>query len=62
MSTKELKDMISRVLDDIPEDVLVDVLEYLKSLTNKSGDTVRLTQNLRQILDEDKHLLEQLAK
>jgi hypothetical protein len=62
MSTKELKDMITRVLDDIPEDVLVDVLEYLKSLTNKSGDTVRLTQNLRQILDEDKHLLEQLAQ
>ncbi len=62
MSTKDLKDRINKVLDDIPEDVLGDVLEYLKSLTNKSKGGVRLTQNLRQILDEDKYLLERLAK
>jgi hypothetical protein len=62
MSTKELKDRINKVLDDIPEDFLVDILEYLKSLTNKSKGSIKLTHNLRQILDEDKYLLERLAK
>jgi hypothetical protein len=62
MSTKDLKDRINKVLDDIPEDVLGDVLEYLKSITHMSKGSIRLTYNLRQILDEDKHLLERLAK
>jgi hypothetical protein len=62
MSTKDLKDRINKVLDDIPEDVLGDVLEYLKSITHMSKGNVRMTYNLRQILDEDKHLLERLAK
>ncbi len=62
MSTKDLKDRINKVLDNIPEDVLVDVLEYLKSLTNMSKGNLKLSHNLRQILDEDKYLLERLAK
>jgi hypothetical protein len=62
MSSKDLKDRISKVLDDIPEDVLGDVLDYLKSLTNKTKTSLKLTHDLRQILDEDKYLLERLAK
>jgi len=62
MSSKDLKDRINKVLDEIPEDVLGDVLDYLKSLTNKTKTSLKLTHDLRQILDEDKYLLERLAK
>jgi len=62
METKELKDKIYRALDNIPDDVLEEILEYLKSLTNKSKSDIELSQNLRKILREDKNLLERLAK
>lgn len=62
METKELKQKINSVIDSIPEDVLEDVLEYLKSLTTKSKDKVNLSHNLSKILNEDKNLLQRLAK
>ena len=62
MSTKELKERINKVLDSIPDDVLGEVLKYLKSLTNKSKDNIILSQNLKRILEEDKNLLERLAQ
>lgn len=62
METKELKDKINRELDNIPDEVLEEILEYLKSLTNKSKSDIELSQNLRKILKEDKNLLERLAK
>jgi hypothetical protein len=42
--------------------VLQDVLDFLKALQNQPADKIRLTNNLRQILSEDKDLLEKLAK
>jgi hypothetical protein len=62
MSTKELKERINKVLDSIPEEVLEEVLKYLKSLTNKSKEDMLLSQNLKRILEEDKNLLERLAQ
>jgi hypothetical protein len=62
MATKEIKDKINKVLDNIPEDVLEEVFKYLKSLTNKSKSNVVLSQNLKKILEEDKNLLERLAQ
>jgi restriction endonuclease Mrr len=62
MSTKELKERINKVLDSIPDEVLEEVLKYLKSLTNKSKDNIVLSQNLKRILEEDKNLLERLAQ
>lgn len=62
MSTKELKDRINKVLDSIPDEVLEEVLKYLKSLTNKSKKDIALSQNLSRILEEDKNLLERLAQ
>jgi len=50
------------VLNNIPDDVLEDVLRYLKSLTNKSRRSIILSQNLGKILEEDKNLLERLAQ
>jgi hypothetical protein len=62
METRELKEKINKVLDNIPDDVLEEVLEYLKSLINKSKNNIVLSHNLGKILDEDKNLLERLAK
>jgi hypothetical protein len=62
MATKELKERINRVLDNMSDDILEDVFKYLKSLTNKSKSEILLSQNLRRILEEDRNLLERLAQ
>jgi hypothetical protein len=62
MATKELKERINKVLDNMSDDILEDVFKYLKSLTNKSRSDILLAQNLGRILEEDKILLERLAQ
>lgn len=62
MSNKDLKQEINNVLDSIPEDILEDVLNYLRVISNKSKSTIQMSQNLSKILDEDKNLLERLAQ
>jgi len=62
MTKAQLKTEIQKALDSVPENVLQDVLDYLKALQHQPNDKVRLANNLRQILSEDKELLERLAK
>jgi len=62
MTTKEIKSEIKKALDNIPESVLQDLLDYLKAIQDKSIDNIKLGKNLRNILTEDKELLEKLAK
>ena len=62
MTTKEIKSEIQKSLDKVPESVLQDVLDYLKQVENQPIEKVNLTRNLRDILTEDKELLERLAK
>lgn len=62
MATEDLKKEITDAIDNIPDNVLVDVLKYIKSLENKSKDKIQLSQNLSDILKEDRNLLERLAK
>jgi hypothetical protein len=62
MAAKGIKDKINRVLDNMSDDILEDVFKYLKAMTNKSRSDITLSQNLGKILEEDKDLLERLAK
>jgi hypothetical protein len=62
MAPKELKDKINKVIDNMPDDILEDVFNYLKALTSKSRSDIMLSQNLGKIIEEDKNLLEKLAK
>ncbi|AYL96980.1 hypothetical protein [Mucilaginibacter celer] len=62
MNTIELKQEINKVLENVPEEALADVLLYLQHLQAKTPADIKLTINLRQILNEDKELLEKLAQ
>jgi hypothetical protein len=61
MTKAEIKLEIQKVLDNVPENILQDILSLLKGLQGKSTD-IELTHSLRQILTEDKELLDRLAK
>ena len=62
MTTKDIKSEIQKSLDKVPESVLQDVLNFLKQIENQSIEKVNLTMNLKDILTEDRELLERLAK
>ncbi len=62
MTKTQLIIEIQKVIDSVPETVLQDVLDFLKELQEQPVDKVKLTNNLRQILSEDKELLERLAQ
>jgi len=62
MTTKEVKTEIQKVLDRVPDNLLHDILDYLKAIQSKSPDTVKLSKNLKKIIFEDKALLERLAQ
>lgn len=62
MTTKEIKSEIQKPLDKVPESVLHDILGFLKQAENQTADRLNLTKNLRDIITEDRELLEKLAK
>jgi mRNA-degrading endonuclease RelE of RelBE toxin-antitoxin system len=62
MTSIEIKTEIQKVLDQVPENVLYDILDFLKELQDKSADQIKLANNLRKILSEDKELLDKLAQ
>ncbi len=62
MTKAELKIEIQKVINNVPENILEDVLDFLKELQEHPSNKVKLANNLRQILSEDKELLERLAQ
>ncbi len=62
MTKAELKIEIQKVINNVPENILEDVLDFLKELQEQPSNKVKLANNLRQILSKDKELLERLAQ
>jgi hypothetical protein len=62
MTKEQIKMEIQKSLDRVPESVLTDVLELLKQAENLPAGKENLNSHLREILREDKNLLERLAK
>ncbi|MFN5169852.1 MAG: hypothetical protein ACK5DD_09515 [Cyclobacteriaceae bacterium] len=62
MTTKELKSEIQKSLEKVPESVLQDILEFLRLAEDQPIERLNLSRNLRDIIAEDKELLEKLAK
>lgn len=58
----EIKEEINQIVETLPEDVLSDLLQYLKQIEKESADKIRLSLNLNTILTEDDDLLERLAQ
>jgi hypothetical protein len=62
MTTNEIKLEIQKSLDRVPESTLNEILALLKQAERNSEEKVNLARNLRHILEEDKNLLDRLAK
>jgi hypothetical protein len=62
MTIKELKSEIQKSLDHVPESILQDVLAFLKQAEGQQESHVKLARDLREIISQDKNLLERLAK
>jgi len=62
MTINEIKSEIQKSLDNVPESVLQDILDFLKQAENQPADRLNLMRDLRDILAEDKELIERLAE
>ena len=62
MTTKDLRKEINRVIQEVPENFLEDILSYLKQIEKKSKNDIEAFSDLKRIFKEDQELLEKLAK
>jgi hypothetical protein len=62
MSTKELKEAIQKRLDEVPDTILQEVLDYLKGFQAKTPEEQKRVIGLKRILDEKRDLLLRLAR
>ena len=62
MTNREIKTEIQKILEEVPEEVLHDLLEYLREAQKLTRDQAALSSHLRKILSEDRELLEKLAQ
>ena len=58
----EIKEEIKQIVDALPEDVLGELLQYLRQIEKESANQIHLSSNLNTILAEDDELLERLAQ
>jgi hypothetical protein len=62
MTTKEIRKEINRVIQEVPENFLEDILSYLKQIEKKSRNDIETLSDLKRIFKEDQELLDKLAK
>ena len=62
MDSLQLKVEIKKVIDQMPENALPSILDYLKELQNKPDESLQLSMFMKLTLFEDKELLEKLAQ
>jgi cell shape-determining protein MreC len=62
MTTQDLRNEISRVIQKVPDDFLNEVLSYLKEFEKITKKDFESVKHLKQILKEDQELLERLAQ
>jgi hypothetical protein len=58
----ETKQEIVQIVDKLPDEVLGELLKYLRQVEKTTAEKMRLSLNLNTILTEDRELLEKLAK
>ncbi len=62
MSKDEIKVEILQVLDSLSDKALQELLVFLKQINSKNSSSIFNISAINQILEEDKSLLEKLAK
>ncbi len=62
MSIEQVRTEINQILQKLPEENLIIVLEYLQEVHKLTGEKVKLVNELNVILREDKDLLARLAQ
>ena len=62
MTAIEVKTEIQKALDDVSDESLPKILEFINHLQHKSPDQIKFDNNLRKVLEEDNGLFERLAK
>ena len=62
MATIELKHEINEIVDKLPDEVLSDLLSYLRQIEKSNAANIQMTSNFRKILTEDRALLSKLAQ
>ena len=58
----EIKQEIVEIVNKLPDEVLGEILQYLRQVEKTTTEKMQLSLNLRTILTEDRELLEKLAK
>jgi len=62
VNSQQLKTEINQVLDLVPDELLVEILAFIKLLESEnSAYSKRLISNFRKVLSEDKDLLHKLS-
>lgn len=62
MSNEEIKHLISKVLDYFSDQVMQELLTFLKDLDARQSELAKMNPTLTKILLQDKELLIQLAQ
>ncbi|HQW25958.1 MAG TPA: hypothetical protein PLV75_08365 [Saprospiraceae bacterium] len=62
MTTQQLKQEVVKALDQVPDEVLSELLIYLHSLQGKDEANIQRARHLRTIFSEDSALLKALAE
>ncbi|MFD0792295.1 hypothetical protein ACFQZX_02270 [Mucilaginibacter litoreus] len=62
MTVIEIKDEIKKVLDEVPEENLPDVLVLLKELQSTATDKAKRIALFQKIVEEDKEVFQRLAQ
>ena len=62
MTAIEIKKEINKALDQVPEKLLVDILDLIKEVQSDKSSNSTLTSNFKKILSEDSDLLHNLAQ
>ncbi len=62
MTAVEIKKEINKVLDQVPETLLPEILNLVKGVQSDESSVSELASNFRKILSEDSELLRRLAQ
>ena len=62
MNTEQIKSEIRKSIENLPEEVLLELLDYLRELNSAKSDEIQLSKHLSSILKEDRNLLRRLAE